>query len=235
MQQLGQSIGEAIKGYKASKKLDKKMDQFSKYLSDMAKEGKTVYLNMIGVSDEQIKELSGDNLNKAILEGLNNYGKSESVIMWDSIQGQKIKDSFKKTSLEKKEQKIREVINDPNKASLIRSNEKYANLTDDQLVNQLFIESEFGDALETEGFSIDVLTGNTGSNNDSDDDDDAIDIDLTQPNFLDQIRGTIDSFNLFDGTTFSPNDPQIEDTPYRPSNFPQKNLGVPPIDLSFFK
>jgi|TARA_S200002703_G_scaffold146617_1_gene141809 hypothetical protein len=201
MQQLGQNIGEAIKGYKANKQLDKKMDQFSKYLADKAKEGKTDYLNMIGVSDEQIKELSGDNLNKAILEGLNNYGKSESVIMWDSIQGQKIKDSFKKSPMEKKEEKIREVVNDPEKRAIIQSVEKYENLTPEQLVNQLFIESEYGDALETEGFDLSVLEGNGDS--DEDDDEDSVDIDMTKPNFFDRIKGNL-NFNLSEGLDLNP-------------------------------
>jgi len=196
MRRLGQSIGNAIVGYRSNKKLDKKLDQFTSYLDDQAEEGKTGFLNMIGLSDKQVRDLSPEQRQAAIKEGLSNYGKADSVVLWDSIQGQKIKDGFKKTPMEKKESRIREVVNDPEKAALIRSNDKYSALTDDQLVNQLFVESEFSDAL-SQDFDLDFLKFmGEDADNGEEEDDDEVDIDLTKPNFLDNVK------NFFDDRRF---------------------------------
>ncbi len=102
----------------------------------------------------------------------------------------------RKPQWRKKEAKIREVVNDPEKAALIRSNDKYSALTDDQLVNQLFVESEFSDAL-SEDFDLDFLkVMGEDADNGEEEDDDEVDIDLTKPNFLDNVK------NFFDDRRF---------------------------------
>ena len=145
MEQLGQNIGSAIKGYKANKKLDKKVGQLSDYLTKGIK-NKTIspeFFDFVGIDASELKGKSTDVINKSISEGLNNYGKKESAELHSLLKLKRLEKSLKKTPFEKKEEKVTAIVENPEYNDLIRKSPRYPDTMDDEtLVRTLVLQDE---------------------------------------------------------------------------------------------
>ena len=145
MEQLGQNIGSAIKGYKANKKLDKKVGQLSDYLTKGIK-NKTIspeFFDFVGIDASELKGKSTDVINKSISEGLNNYGKKESAELYSLLKLKRLEKSLKKTPFEKKEEKVTAIVENPEYNDLIRKSPRYPDTMDDEtLVRTLVLQDE---------------------------------------------------------------------------------------------
>tara|TARA_R110000796_G_scaffold199375_1_gene315580 strand:+ start:562 stop:1170 length:609 start_codon:yes stop_codon:yes gene_type:complete len=144
MEQLGQNIGSAIKGYKANKKLDKKVGQLSDYLTKGIK-NKTIspeFFDFVGIDASELKGKSTDVINKSISEGLNNYGKKESAELYSLLELKRLEKSLKKTPFEKKEETMSGIVQNPEYREILNKNPKYLKMDDATLTRTLVLQDE---------------------------------------------------------------------------------------------
>ena len=156
MQQLGQNIGEAIRGFQENKKLDKKVGQLADYFTKGI-ENKTVsprFFDFIGIDASELKGKSSDVIKSSILEGLNNYGKKESAELHSLLQLKQLEKSLKKSSFEKKEEEIAEVVQNPEYRELLDKHPVYGQMEDDDLTRTLVLRDQ--DIFDT-GSALDFL------------------------------------------------------------------------------
>ena len=138
---LGQSIGEAIRGFEANKKLDKKVDQLAEYFTKGIK-NKTVsprFFDFVGIDASELKGKSSDVIKSSILEGLNNYGKKESAELHSMLKLKELEKSLKKSSLEKKEEEIAEIVQNPEYRELLDKHPVYGQMENDELARTLVL------------------------------------------------------------------------------------------------
>lgn len=136
---LGASIGDAIRGFQENKKLDKKVGQLADYFTKGI-ENKTIsprFFDFVGIDASELKGKSSDVIKESILEGLNNYGKKESAELHSLLKLKELEKSLKKSSFDKKEEEITEVVNDPEYNSIIKKDPRYQNLDDETLIRTL--------------------------------------------------------------------------------------------------
>lgn len=139
---LGQSIGDAIRGFQENKKLDKKVGQLADYFTKGI-ENKTVsprFFDFIGIDASELKGKSSDVIKESILEGLNNYGKKESAELHSLLQLKQLEKGLKKSSFEKREEEITEIVNDPEYNSIIKKSPRYRDLDDPTLIRSLVLQ-----------------------------------------------------------------------------------------------
>jgi hypothetical protein len=156
MQQLGQNIGDAIRGFQENKKLDKKVGQLADYFTKGI-ENKTVsprFFDFIGIDASELKGKSSDVIKSSILEGLNNYGKKESAELHSLLQLKQLEKSLKKSSFEKKEEEIAEVVQNPEYRELLDKHPVYGQMEDDDLTRTLVLRDQ--DIFDT-GSALDFL------------------------------------------------------------------------------
>ena len=153
---LGASIGDAIRGFQENKKLDKKVGQLADYFTKGI-ENKTVsprFFDFVGIDASELKGKSSDVIKSSILEGLNNYGKKESAELHSLLQLKQLEKSLKKTSFEKKEEEIAEVVQNPEYRELLDKHPVYGQMEDDELTRTLVLRDQ--DIFDT-GSALDFL------------------------------------------------------------------------------
>lgn len=141
---LGESIGDAIRGFQENKKLDKKVGQLADYFTKGI-ENKTIsprFFDFVGIDASELKGKSSDVIKSSILEGLNNYGKKESAELHSLLKLKELEKSLKKSSFEKREDEIAEVVNDPEYNSIIKKDPRYQNLDDETLIRTLTLQDQ---------------------------------------------------------------------------------------------
>ena len=164
MQQLGQNIGEAIRGFKQNKQLDKQVGQLADYFTKGI-ENKTIsplFFDFIGIDASELKGKSSDVIKSSILEGLNNYGKRESAELHSLLKLKQLEKSLKKSKIEKREEEIAEVVKNPEYRDLLNKHPVFGEIEDDdELTRTLVLRDQ--DIFDT-GSALDFLL-------DQDDDD----------------------------------------------------------------
>ena len=160
---LSESIGDAIRGFEENKKLDKKVGQLADYFTKGI-ENKTIsprFFDFVGIDASELKGKSSDVIKSSILEGLNNYGKKESAELHSLLKLKELEKSLKKSSFEKKEEDIAEIVQNPEYRDLLDKHPVYGQMGDEELTRTLVLRDQ--DIFDT-GSALDFLL-------DQDDDD----------------------------------------------------------------
>ena len=138
---LGESIGDAIRGFKENEKLDKKVGQLADYFTKGI-ENKTIsprFFDFVGIDASELKGKSSDVIKSSILEGLNNYGKKESAELHSLLKLKELEKSLKKSSFEKKEEEIAEIVQNPEYRELLDKHPVYGQMGDEELTRTLVL------------------------------------------------------------------------------------------------
>ena len=138
---LSESIGDAIRGFEENKKLDKKVGQLADYFTKGI-ENKTIsprFFDFVGIDASELKGKSSDVIKSSILEGLNNYGKKESAELHSLLKLKELEKSLKKSSFEKKEEEIAEIVQNPEYRELLDKHPVYGQMGDEELTRTLVL------------------------------------------------------------------------------------------------
>ena len=141
---LGESIGDAIRGFQENKKLDKKVGQLADYFTKGI-ENKTIsprFFDFVGIDASELKGKSSDVIKSSILEGLNNYGKKEAAELHSLLKLKELEKSLKKSSFEKKEEEIAEIVQNPEYRELLDKHPVYGKMGNDELARTLVLRDQ---------------------------------------------------------------------------------------------